>query len=84
MGLDMYFYLKEKNRAEGWTQGSDDEYRAFGHWNAETGVPDETKYPEDIKNLAEYIFNAHLILVTMVLDNIKLATLENLMHYMLI
>ena len=59
MGLDMYFYLKEKNRVEGWTQGSDDEYRAFGRWNEEVGVPDETNYPEDIKNLAEYIYNAN-------------------------
>lgn len=59
MGLDMYFYLKEKNRVEGWTQGSDDEYRAFGHWNEEAGAPDETNYPEDIKNLAEYIYNAN-------------------------
>ena len=59
MGLDMYFYLKEKNRVEGWTQGSDNEYRAFGHWNEEAGVPDETNYPEDIKNLAEYIYNVN-------------------------
>ena len=59
MGLDMYFYLKEKRPVDGWVKGNDDEYRAFGHWNAEAGATDETKYPEDIKNLAEYIFNTN-------------------------
>lgn len=53
----MYFYLKEKRPVAGWTRGNDDEYRAFSRYDAERGVPDETNYPEDIKNLAEYIYN---------------------------
>lgn len=56
MGLDMYFYLKEKKHVEGWARGNDDEYKAFGRYDAERGVPDEIAYPEDIKELAEYIY----------------------------
>lgn len=56
MGLDMYFYLKEKSRVEGWTQGNDDEYKAFGRYDAERGIADQTAYPEDIKELAQYIY----------------------------
>lgn len=56
MGLDMYFYLKEKRPVEGWTKGNDDEYKSFGHWDASEGRVDKTVYPEDIKELAEYIF----------------------------
>ena len=56
MGLDMYFYLKEKRPVEGWTHGNDDEYKSFGRYDAERGAVDMTTYPEDIKELAEYIY----------------------------
>ena len=56
MGLDMYFYLKEKKHVEGWTRGNNDEYKSFGRYDAERGAVDVTAYPEDIKELAEYIY----------------------------
>ena len=45
MGLDMYFCLKEKKRVEGWTKGNNDEYKAFGRWDAEESKVDMTAYP---------------------------------------
>ena len=56
MGLDMYFCLKEKKRVEGWSKGNDDEFKAFGRWDAEEGKVDMTSYPQDIKELGEYIY----------------------------
>ena len=56
MGLDMYFYLKEKKHVEGWSKGNDGEFKAFGRWDAEEGKVDMTAYPQDIKELAEYIY----------------------------
>ena len=59
MGLDMYFYLKEKRPVAGWARGNDDEYKAFGRYDAKEGAVDETAYPEDIKELADYIYKTN-------------------------
>ena len=59
MGLDMYFYLKEKRPVTEWARGNNDEYKVFGRYHAEKGEVDGTAYPEDIKELAEYIYRVN-------------------------
>ncbi len=56
MGLDMYFYARKKNQVADWKEGDDDDYKAFSHWRANEGQQDKTNYPEDLKELGEYIY----------------------------
>ena len=51
MGLDMYYYARTKNKLN----VEDDSYHSFGQWDGKDKV-DETNYPEDLKELGDYIF----------------------------
>ncbi len=57
MGLDMYFYAKTKEHVER-PDITDDNYKSFSKWRAEDDptLKDETNYPEDLKELGDYIY----------------------------
>ena len=57
MGLDMYFYAKTKNKVDV-TNLEDDNYHSFCPWDGE-GKVDETNYPEDLKELGDYIYKTN-------------------------
>ena len=57
MGLDMYFYAKTKNKVNV-ENLEDDNYRSFCPWDGE-GKVDETNYPEDLKELGDYIYKTN-------------------------
>ena len=54
MGLDMYYYARTKNKLNA-NEFNDDNYHSFSKWDVENKV-DETNYPEDLKELGDYIF----------------------------
>lgn len=54
MGLDMYYYARTKNKLN-IEDLKDDHYHSFCQWDVE-GKVDETNYPEDLKELGDYIF----------------------------
>lgn len=59
MGLDMYFYARKKNQVVGWEYGDDDQYKSFSSWRADKNMQDETNYPEDLKELGDYIYKTN-------------------------
>lgn len=56
MGLDMYFYLRTKESIIANPKKDEDNWKAFSKWEEEKGKTDPTSYPEDIKELADYIY----------------------------
>lgn len=56
MGLDMYFYLRTKEPVIANPKKGEDNWKAFSKWEEEAGKTDPTSYPEDIKELADYIY----------------------------
>lgn len=56
MGLDMYFYLRTRESIIENPKKGEDNWKAFDKWDEEAGKTDQTSYPEDIKELAEYIY----------------------------
>jgi len=57
MGLDMYFYAKSREHVER-IDPEDDNYKSFSKWRAKDDptLKDETNYPEDLKELGDYIY----------------------------
>ena len=55
MGLDMYYYARTKNKLN-IEDLKDDNYQSFSRWDKEENKEDKTNYPEDLKELGDYIF----------------------------
>lgn len=62
MGLDLYWYAKTKRKVVEVVYKEkeyDENYISFSHWRAEEGAIDLTSYPEELKELGEYIYRTN-------------------------